>query len=299
MRRAHATIINSIMYIGGGICPDKDKMENVYAYHLEEDRWDTLPPLQQYYGVPVNITDKLTIIGGCDSTTTNKVTSKVTTYNNDNTWRNDIFPNLLIARQWPAVVPHQSHIIVAGGRGDDNAVLDNIEVLELTTLQWRIVNTHLPEPMGVPSATMCSGQLVIVGFDNADNKRSNETFLIDINKIITQPQHTSSTGEDNKWSRLADVPYWKTALIPSSSPPAIIGGSDKQHKTTNDITLYDDVTNSWRKVSSLPINCAHTTVTIVNNVIIMVGGCVDTKTKKTANTTSLTSVVMGHLEAMN
>ena len=84
MWEAHATIINTIMYIGGGKCPDKDKLKNVYAYHLKEDRWDTLPPLQQYGGVPVNITDKLTIIGGHDSTT-HKATSKVTAYNNDNT----------------------------------------------------------------------------------------------------------------------------------------------------------------------------------------------------------------------
>ena len=298
MWMAHATIINSIMYIGGGSCPDKDKMLHVYAYHLKEDRWDTLPLLQQYLGVPVNINNKLTIIGGRDSTT-HKVTSKVTTYSNDNTWRNDIFPNLLIARYWPAVVPHQSYIIVAGGHGDDDAALDTIEVLELTTLQWSIVNTHLPEPMGDPSATMCSGQLVIVGFSNADRNRSNETFLIDITKIITQPQHTSSTGEDNKWRRLADAPYFKTALIPSSSPPVIIGGEDKQVNTTNDITLYDDVTKSWRRVSSLPINCAWTTVTIINNVIIMAGGCADSKTQETCNATSLTSVVMGHLEEIN
>ena len=297
MYRAQATIINSIMYIGGGFCPDEDKMENLYAYHSKEDRWDTLPPLQQYCGIPVNITDKLTIIGGGDSTT-NKVTSKLTTYNNDNTWRNDIFPNLLIARIFPAVVPHQSYIIVAGGYGEYNAALDTIEVLELATLLWKIVNTHLPKPMGASSATMCRDSLIIVGFNNADKQRSNETFLIDINKIITQPQHTSSTGEDIKWSRLANAPNFRTALIPSSSPPVILGGN-KQDKTTNDITLYDDVTKSWRRVSSLPINCALSTVTIINNVIIMAGGCAETGTTKTCKATSLTNVVMGHLEEIN
>jgi len=287
MFRAYSTIINSIMYIGGGNCTDD---EYVYAYHLEEDRWDCLPQLQQFYGIPVNITDKLTIIGGYDSGPPYKATSKVTTFS-DNSWRNDIFPNLLIARVLPAVVPHQSYIIVAGGYGDDDIVLDTIEVLNTTTLKWRIVNTHLPQPMYAPSATMCGESLVIVGFDTADKKRHKKTFLIDINKIV---QPTSSTNKDNKWSSLADAPYYKTALIPNSSPPIIIGGS-KQYKTTNDITLYDDVTNSWRRVSSLPINCALTTVTIINNVIIVTGGSVDTKTIETANATSLTSVVMGHL----
>ena len=153
MHLANATVIKSIMYIGGGLCPDHTKIYNVYAYHLEEDRWDSLPPLQQYFGVPVNITDKLTIISGHDSAT-HKVTNKVTTYI-DNSWRNDIFPNLLIVRLDPTVVPHQSYIIVAGGKGDDDTVLDTIEVLDIITFQWRIVNTHLPQPMAAPSATMC------------------------------------------------------------------------------------------------------------------------------------------------
>jgi len=243
MYGAHATIINSIMYIGGGNCPDRTKMFKCMclSFRRRHCSWDTLPPLQQYLGVPVNISDKLTIIGGCDSTPPYKVTSKVITFTSTSL-KNDIFPNLLITRYWPAVVPHQSHIIVSGGHGDDDAELDTIEMMDLTTLQWRIVNTHPPEPMCGPSATMCGGSFVIAGFVNTDNKRSNKTFLIDINKIITQPKHTSFNGEDNKWSRLADAPYWKAALIPSSSPPVIIGGEDKQDKTTNDVTLYDDVT---------------------------------------------------------
>jgi len=97
MWAAYSTSINSIMCIGGGACCDGNKMENVYAYHLEEDRWDCLPQLQQYLGVPVNITDKLTIIGGHDSAT-NKVTSKVTTFG-DISWRNDMFHNQQVLQQ--------------------------------------------------------------------------------------------------------------------------------------------------------------------------------------------------------
>jgi len=290
MWRAHATIINSIIYIGGGNCPDHSKEENIYAYYSEEDRWDCLPQLQQYLGVPVNISDNLTIIGGRDSAPPYEVTSKVTTFS-DNSWRNDIFQNLLIARLHPAVVPHQSYIIVVGGRSNNDIVLDTIEVFDTTTLQWRIVNTHLPEPMSYPSATMCGESLVIVGFTTADDKRSNGTFLIDINKIV---QPTSSTGEDIKWSSLADAPHLYTVLITNISPPVIIGGEDNQGKTSNDIALYDDVKNSWRRVSSLPINCAYTTVTIINNVIVVAGGCVETGTEETCDATSLTSVVMGH-----
>ena len=280
------------MYIGGGNCPEDNKMEYVYAYYLEENRWEGLPPLQQHGGVPVNIADKLNIIGGCNSYTY-KVTPHVTTFSNSN-WRNDIFPNLLIARHCPAVVPYQSYIIVVGGYGAADTVLNSIEVFDTSTLQWRIVNTYLPQPMGAPSAAVCGKSLVIVGFDTADKERSNETFVININKIIAHPKH-KTFPDDSRWSNLSNAPYWCTALLPNSSLPIIIGGSDEQGKATNDITLYDDVTESWRRVSSLPISCACSTVTIINNLVIVSGGCGNPGTSVSAQSTSLTNVVMGHL----
>jgi len=289
---ANSTTINSIMYIGGGKCCSRMEMLNVYAYHLDENRWDCLPPLQQYLGIPVNITDKLTIIGGLDSTPPCKITNKVTTFSG-NSWRNDIFPNLLIPRSQPAVVPHQSYIIVAGGHSDNDTKLSNIEVLDIVLLQWRIVNIHLPKPMSAPSATVCGESLVIVGFDTADNKRDNGTFLIEVDKIISQTKHTDREME---WSSLADAPYFKTALLPRSSLPIIVGGSDKQYKTINDITIYNDVTKSWKVVSSIPKNCVFPTVTAIKNVLIVAGGCGDATTSKSCDATSLSCVILGHLE---
>ena len=294
---AHAAIINSTMYVGGGECPDDHNMLNVYAYDLVQNKWDILPPLQQYHGVPVSIHNKLNIIGGRDSVTPYKRTSKVTTLT-DNSWGNDIVPNLLTARSWPAVVPYQSCIIVAGGCGDEGTVLDNIEVLDIALLQWRIVNTQLPKPMYTPSAAVCGKSLIIVGFGTADNKRSNETFLIDIHKIISQPQPSSSSGKDN-WISLDNSPCWKTAVVASSSHPVIIGGSSEQQKTVEDITLFDDSTKNWRKVSSLPTKLAFPIATVFNNCIVVAGGCKDAKTIKTANCTCSTKVFIGHLEEIH
>ena len=45
---AYITVIDATMYIGGGICPDQDKMGCVYAYKFKEDKWSCLPPLQKH-----------------------------------------------------------------------------------------------------------------------------------------------------------------------------------------------------------------------------------------------------------
>ena len=294
MWEAYSTVINSTLYITGGSCPnDHMSMYNVYKYEIDKNQWSVLPPLQQWYGVPVNMNDHLTVIGGLH----NKPTNLVTTYD-DNSW-NNTYPNLSVARVLPAVVPYHQYVIVAGGEGDDDNILDSIEVFDTTKSHWMIVNTHLPQPMYRIPATICGDSFTIVGYTGADKKRYNGTFIIPIDDILSLPQQThslSSTDKDNtKWHELADAPYWSTALVPNTSPSVIIGGQDEQGITVNEITIYDDTNNKWNKISSLPINCAWTTVAVINQSIIVMGGCSDTKTEETGNATALSDVNVGHL----
>ena len=229
MYAAYATVINTTLYISGGNCPnDTRNIYNVYKYELDKNQWSVLPPLQQYYGIPVNIDNQLTVIGGRHSTT-HKPTTQATTFTN-NRWNNDTYPNLSVARVLPAVVPYHQYVIVAGGLGDDETAVDTIEMVDVTKCHWMIVNTHLPQPMCRISATVCADSFTIVGYNGADKMSYNGTFTIPIDEIISQQQQTqqsltSSTGKDNtKWHRLATAPYWKTALVPNTSPPVIIGG---------------------------------------------------------------------------
>ena len=302
MYEASATVINNSVYVTGGWCPnDTSNINNVYKYELDNNQWSVLPPLQQCYGIPVNINDELTVIGGRHSTPPYKLTALVTTYS-DNRW-NDTYPNLSVARLQPAVVPYHQYVIVAGGQGDDDNVLDSIEVLDITKCHWMTVNTHLPVPMYGISATTCGDSFTTVGYDGADVKCYREVFMTPVNELIQQQQQrqqtqqslTSSTDKDNtKWHQLADAPYWKTSLVPNTSPPVIIGGCT-EGDTVNDITIYDDTTNRWDKIAALPINCALTTVAVINDSIIVMGGCSDTKTDETIDATALSDVNVGQL----
>ena len=300
MHGAYATVINSTLYITGGWCPNDDRnTENVYQHQLDDDHWSVLPPLQQYYGIPVNINNHLTVISGRHSTPPYKVTNLVTTFNG-NSWTNT-YPNLSVARWLPAVVPYHQYVMVAGGIGDYNTLLEGIEILNITKSQWMIVNTHLPIPMYKISATTCGDSFTIVGYQGADHIRYRDAYIIPIDKLLeeveqTQQSVTSSSDKDNtKWHQLADAPYWKTTLVPNTSPPVIIGGEDKQGNTVNDITIFDDTSNSWKRISSLPINCAYTTVAVINQCIIVLGGASDTKTGEITNATALSDAIIGQL----
>jgi len=180
---AYAIVINSTLYITGGWCPnDNRNIYNVYQYQLDEDHWSVLPPLQQFYGIPVNINDHLTVISS-KHRTTHKATNLVTTYI-DNSWTNT-YPNLSVARLLPAVVSYHQYVMVAGGEDDNHTLLDSIEIYDITKSYWMIVNTHLPKPMYWISATTCGDSFTIVGYTGgADHKHYPDTFITLIHSLL-------------------------------------------------------------------------------------------------------------------
>jgi len=287
---AYATIIDDVIYISGGVCPDHNDMHYIFMYHLKENRWTRLQTrLPQYSGAVVNINNKLTVIGGKVSTT-NRPTNKVLTLQ-DHHWTS-LYGDMNSARYRPLVTSHLLYTIVAGGQDHDYLVLDTIEMFNISTNQWTISKTCLPKPMWWISATTCNNSLIITGYNSIDGRQYNGVYITTMNNII---DHSTTSSSANKWTPLAPTPYWNTTIIPHTTPPIIVGGEDQQHNPTDDIMAYDDSTNSWRTVSSLPIKCCSTTILKLPHTIIMAGGATYYRTRETRNATSVTSVMIGEL----
>ena len=296
MRLAQATVINDTLYIGGGYCTTANDDYFMFSYKLIDDQWMRLPLLPQCYGVPTNISNQLCYIGGRDYSTSDS-TNEVITLQGDH-WVTQ-YASMITAREQHAVVTYQHYTIVAGGDGEDGSILDTIEVFNCNNNQWTMLSTHLPQPMRSINATTCNQSFIIAGYVGANNNANNGTFIISMDSLVGADQQSltsSSSEDDNKWSELYSTPYWDTAIVPNTSPPVIIGGDDNQSKAVNNISLYDDSSDSWRTVSSLPISCAMATVATINDVIIVAGGCTDGSTLETTTATILTSVVLGQLE---
>jgi len=289
---AYATIIDNAIYVGGGDCPDYNDQYYIFMYHLDENKWTRLSTrLPQSGGVVVNINNKLTVIGGQDYIT-DRATNKVLTFQDD-CWTS-LYSNMNSARWTPAVASYLQYTIVAGGCDHEMVVLDTIEVFNISANQWTISKACLPKPMWLISATNCDNSFVITGYTNKDGTRTSGVYITTMDNIVDHST-TSSSTDDNKWTMLADTPYWRTTIVPQTTPPVIVGGEDQQGNDTDDIMVYDDSTNSWGAVSSLPIKCCYSTIITLPNSIIMAGGVADIRTEKTHATTSLTSVMIGEL----
>ena len=100
---------------------------------------------------------------------------------------------------------------------------------------------------------------------------------------------------------MPDAPLWYSALVPTSTPPVILGGENKNGEVVATAAIYDQATQLWRQIDSvtLPTNVAYTTAALAGkNAIIVIGGCTDTKTTNAASSTSLTKVTKVEFEAV-
>ena len=269
--------------------PDDDTYNYVYVYDINSNQWDRLPPPGQHKGTLQIINSKLTVIGGWDNTT-NKITNKVTTYNN-NSWRNE-YPNLLNTRLFPGVLTHLDYVIVAGGVLDDNTFSDDIELLNYKqSSHWVIARMKLPVAMWLPSLTIYDDKLYIVGYEKPNGTRSSAAHKVSVDMVTSSAAQLTS-NQTAHWTKLPPAPHYYTAIIPNSCPPTIISGCDIQGVPTDDIRVLDVPNNSWKKIASLTSARSDTAIVPINHDSILVITASAKPARLLATTTALINPCM-------
>ena len=299
---AYVAVRHHKIYVTG-TSPVDDAKHQVYEYNINTDQWDQLPPLGHYYGIPHIIGGRLAIIGGHLSAT-KKRTNKVSTFDEDSQTWTSYYPDLLSARSRPGVVSHLEHVIVAGGarqKAEDDdipVVQDNIEVLNwIENSHWRKVSIKLPVPMCVFTPTISDDHLLIVGYYGADIGSYKCAYKIPVANITESIDQQHNSDTPTKWTELTEADHWETALVPSSSPPVVVGGDDTNGIPTADIKMYDNFNKSWKKIGSLSSARSVVAVAAVyNNVIVVIGGCTKGANAKSS---SLAVVELGQAELLH
>ena len=288
------------IYVAGDSLVE-DAKHQVYVYDVNTDQWGQLPPSGHYYGIPHIIGGRLAIIGGRLSAT-KKMTNKVSTFDEDSQTWTSYYPDLLSVRSKPGVISHLEHVIVAGGVRptaedyDTPVVQDNIEVLNwIENSHLRKVSIKLPAPMYAFTPTISDDHLLIVGYNIADTKRVKSTHKIPVANITASIDQQHNSDTPTKWTVLTATDHWDTFLVPSSSPPVVVGGEDKTGTIpTADIKMYDNSNKLWKKIGSLSSARSRVAVAAVyNNAIVVIGGCTKGDTLGNADSSSLTVVELG------
>ena len=295
------------VYVTAVQSPVEDVKHQVYVYDINTDQWGQLPPSGHYYGIPHIIGGKLVIIGGRLSAT-KTMTNKISTFDEDSQTWTSYYPDLLSVRSRPGVVSHLEHVIVAGGgrlkaKDDDTQVVqDDIEVLNWTeNSYWRKVSIKLPIPMYGFTPIVSDDHLLVVGYSGADIKGYNGVRKIPVANITASSDQQHNSDTPTKWTVLTAADHWDTALVPSSSPPVVIGGKDANSTTvTADIKMYDNSNKSWKKIGSLSSARSCVAVAAVyNNAIVVIGGYTNGGSVANALSSSVTVVELGQAELLH
>ena len=280
----------------------------MYVYDINADQWGQLPPSGHYYGIPHIIGGKLVIIGGRLSAT-KKMTNKVSSFNEDSQTWTSYYPDLLSVRSRPGVVSHLEHVIVAGGcrpwptAQNDHTLVpnDDIEIFNwIQNSHWRKVPVKLPVPMYAFTPTVCDDHLLIVGYGGADLRSYSYAYKMPVANITASIDQQHNSDTPTKWAELTVADHRYTALVPSSSPPVVVGGHDTTGTTTADIKMYDNSNKSWKKIGSLTSARSRVGVAAVyNNAIIIIGGCTEGGGIANAESSSVTVVELGLAELLH
>ena len=304
---AYVAVQHHKIYVAGCDSPVEDAYYQVYVYDINTDQWGQLPPSGHYYGVPHIIGGKLVIIGGRLSAT-KKMTNKVSTFDEDSQTWTSYYPDLLSVRSKPGVVSHLEHVIVAGGgrhTPEDEytpVIQDDIEVLNwIENSHWRKVSIKLPVPMWGFTPIVSDDHLLIVGYYGVNLNPYNGAYKISVDNITASGDQQHNRDTSTEWTELTAADHWLRALVPSSSPPIVIGGENRSGTIpTADIKMYDNSNKSWKKIGSLSSARSDVAVAAVyNNAIVIIGGYTKGGSGTITKSFSVTVVELGQAELLH
>jgi len=313
MYGARAAVLDKKVYVAGGKSLKEDAIHQVFVYDINKDQWSQLPPSGQFKGIPCVIGGRLAIIGGALSAT-KEITNKVSTFDENGQKWTTYYPDLLSPRKRPGVVAHKQHIIVAGGikylkPSSIPVVQDDMEILNWTEnttenkTHWRKLFIHLPVPMSSFAPTIADCKLYIVGYWGENMRHNSDAFMISIAEIIRSVDsneagvQVQAIAAPEQWTRMTAATHLWTALVPHSSPPVIVGGRNINGIATDNISMYNDSTESWRNIASLSSGRSQVAIATINdNSIIAIGGYTLGGAKAHAVSSCVTTVELGLAE---
>ena len=213
-------------------------------------------------------------------------------------WK-EVLPPMPSKRKYATSIGVGKYLIIAGGEVGGRC-LTTVEVLYTDTMQWSTA-ADLPSPVSHSSATICGDRVFMLGGYDTNARYHDEAnykvFTCSLSNLL-QSCRTDSSGEQTisttpgatVWSRVADLPAWRSTCVTLCDRLLAVGGKDSDNKLTSAVFMYDETTNSWKVVSRLksPRYECYAAV-LPDDRLLVVGGKVEAMLS--TNTVEIASVV--------
>ena len=240
----------------------------VHAYHVDEDKWTSLPDCtRQWYGFAV-INSLLTAVGG-EKSPSREPTNTLTSLR-EGKWV-ELLPPMSTNRVKPAVVTtdNNNHVIVAGGEPELGVMtwLATVEVLNCSSLQWTSV-CDLPKPLSYIAATICNDRIYCFNFTNTAYTCTVDSLLSSSQSLTADTHTDSQTTSPQIWRALPDVPAEFSTPASLCGQLVAVGGEE-----VSTIHQYNMTSGSWEAIGSMPTaRFASLVVVLPGDKMLVVGG---------------------------
>ena len=270
MYKGSAAMDFANMYIFVSPCGSSE----VYKYIMQQDKWIQLQNCPYSNSGLVIINNSLLSVGGSAfRLKTNKLFRL-----QRKKWK-EYIPSMNTARSHPGLATQSHHLIVIGGRDENDKPIASVEVFDDQTKTWTLLS-NLPHPLNRPSATLCGEQLYVLSGDY-----KSEGYCCSIKELST----SSGSPPALTWTPIPRPPVYLSTIATLSGVPVVVGGSVRERDTTSS-TVYSLSHGQWMECGHLyeaRFDClvaSHST----SHMLVVVGGF-DSNLRKSA-TVELCSV---------
>lgn len=218
------------------------------------------------------VSDRLTIIGGTSTATTN-ITNVLLSYTESKLWSrwDKHFPAMPTARAFPGVATTATHLVVAGGCTSYlyTTGLNDVEVMDIEKKRWFTANS-LRRPVCYPSMTLAGAHLYLL-----DDNRIVSCSMKELIHSCVKPPGNPSGASPPVWRRIPDLPVENGSILTSLLGYVLaIGGTESDGQRKDTIHCYDAANKVWCVVGVMPTPRSGVLAAVLpsSNTLIIAGG---------------------------
>ena len=212
---------------------------SVYRYEWSTEKWDKFPLCPLRNSALVIIDGALTAVGGWDDGY--HYTNKLVTLR-QRQWVEEL-PPMKTARSSTAVVSTSDgeYVLVIGGWG--GGWTTTVELFQVRSRRWAEL-THLPQPLSLPSATVCGNLIHVLG-------GGGNGFSCSLQDLPSSDQPTTSQLRSRtilSWSPLPPLPVTGSTATTLCGQLVIIGGKRGGSSVKS---IHQLVDGQWVEIGSM------------------------------------------------
>ena len=254
----------------------------VYNFNSSDNTCFQLPECPFHHSSLAIVDDQLISVGGSlnvGGAMVRDFTNKLFSFTDAGLWIEKL-PHMPTKRDSTAslALATRKVLIVIGGRNRGGGNMSVVEVLNTETLQWSSA-PNLPMPLRDASATICGGDVYVLGGVDRGLFGSKTVFACSANALVKvcEPKSfgarlLSTISSPNLWYRVADLSVTKSTCISFCGCLLAVGGEDDNFVPTKAIHMYDPALNTWKVASNMSVARSNCVVATLPGNRLMVGG---------------------------